>query len=52
MSKSTGNTPSLGQEMAQFSQKNIMGVAFDTTERLDSPGVFVCLSRALLSFVC
>lgn len=38
MSKSMGNTPSVGQEMAQFSQKNIMGVAFDTTERLDSPG--------------
>lgn len=34
MSKSTGNTPTVGREMAQFSQKNIMGVAFDTTERL------------------
>lgn len=35
MSKSMGHTPSLGQEMAQFSRKDIMGVAFDTTERLD-----------------
>lgn len=33
MSKSMGNTPGLGQEMAQFTQRNIMGVAFDTTQR-------------------
>lgn len=33
MSQSTGHAATLGQDMAQFSHKSIMGVAFDTTER-------------------
>lgn len=35
MSKSLGTTPYPGQGMAQFTQRNIMGTLFETTERSD-----------------
>ena len=38
ISKSLGNTPTHGQAMALFTQKNVMGTLFETTERSETIG--------------
>lgn len=49
MSKSLSNTPTPGQGMAQFTQKNIMGTLFETTERSEQTPL-LHLNQILNSF--